>query len=166
MTTNYLTSQQFYEIFDLWANIWIADNQDELQRRSSTAEERKKFQTSWNFLQQHGWREVINSSTPQAPDVYCPKFHEWAKVKIDAPDFWNHWCRIELAIMKSCLLDRLIYGGEKLRTQKCPKHLGKWSGCSFASCECSHDSCLTGWIKNPDDPTSPNSGITLVTWEG
>ena len=56
-----------------------------------------------------------------------------------------------MSIRKSCLLDRLIYGGEKLRTEMCPVHQGKWSGCrwddeSFA-CGCGFGSNVTGWLK-------------------
>lgn len=56
---------------------------------------------------------------------------------------------LSLAVSKSCLLDRLIYGGEELRTKKCPEHDGHWSGCSFlAECPhgCSFGANLTGWI--------------------
>lgn len=50
-------------------------------------------------------------------------------------------------IGKSSYLDRRLYGGEKRRTVKCPKHDGHWSGLPFpgaadADCPCH----LTGWI--------------------
>ena len=44
-------------------------------------------------------------------------------------------------IMKSNLLHRLIYQGEKLRTVPCPEHKGKWSGL-YGPCECG----FTGWL--------------------
>jgi len=51
-----------------------------------------------------------------------------------------------LQIRKSALLDRLLYVGEKLRTKRCPKHDGVWSGL-FGTCE--HNCELTGWIREP-----------------
>jgi len=54
-------------------------------------------------------------------------------------------------VTKSCLLDRLIYGKEKLRTVPCPVHQGKWSGCSFdhPPCEyCYYGSNVTGWVRH------------------
>jgi hypothetical protein len=49
-------------------------------------------------------------------------------------------------IAKSCLLYRLIYAGEELRTTPCPKHKGRWSGWSFDPCACSFGPNLTGWL--------------------
>lgn len=59
-----------------------------------------------------------------------------------------------LQIRKSNLLYRLIYAGETLRTEKCPDHKGRWSGCSWSDtpCECQkmqngkYDSNVTGWL--------------------
>lgn len=53
---------------------------------------------------------------------------------------------VELSIRKSNLLYRLIYCGEKLRTQKCPQHKGRWSGIEFGDNVCPHGCELTGWI--------------------
>jgi hypothetical protein len=77
--------------------------------------------------------------------------HRWRK------EFAYHWQFIRLAIAKSCLLDRLIYGGEQLRKEICPTHQGRWSGCNISGenpCECQHDTCITGWLPNPEDPKS------------
>ncbi len=80
--------------------------------------------------------------------------------------FREHWKFIRLAIAKSCLLDRLIYGGETLREKMCPIHKGHWSGCNITGediCECQHDTCITGWIPNPGDPKSQASfTVTLL----
>jgi hypothetical protein len=71
------------------------------------------------------------------------------------------------AIAKSCLLDRLIYGGEQLRKEICPTHKGQWSGCNISgekTCECQHDTCITGWLPNPGDPKSQASfRVTLLS---
>ncbi len=57
------------------------------------------------------------------------------------------------AVSKSCLLDRLVYRGEVLRTRLCPEHKGVWSGGSLSSnhCPCQHGSCVTGWLP-PEAP--------------
>ena len=103
---------------------------------------------------------------------FCHAMDTWAHVcQKDLPtdsehvrrwrkEFSQHWQFIRLAIAKSCLLDRLIYGGEKLRKEMCPIHQGRWSGCNISGedpCECQHDTCITGWLKNPEDPKSEAS---------
>lgn len=52
---------------------------------------------------------------------------------------------------KSSMLDRLLYGREKLRTVKCPKHDGRWTGIPMPpdwpnSNHCKHGCQLTGWL--------------------
>ena len=52
---------------------------------------------------------------------------------------------------KSNLLARLVYQDEPLRTERCPEHKGRWSGCTFGSSKCPH--CMdglnvTGWIAH------------------
>lgn len=37
--------------------------------------------------------------------------------------------QLYLAISKSCLLDRMVYGGERPSKTPCPVHKGVWSGC-------------------------------------
>jgi hypothetical protein len=49
-------------------------------------------------------------------------------------------------IAKSCLLYRLIYADEPLRSRRCPVHKGVWSGWSFEPCACSFGPNLTGWL--------------------
>jgi len=112
------------------------------------------------------------------PKQFCNAMDAWAgacmtELPTDDEDkkkwrkeFREAWSLIRLAIRKSCLLDRLIYGGETLRTEICPVHLGRWSGCSMdpqpAGCNCRHDICLTGWQQNPGDPQSGNTGLMVV----
>jgi hypothetical protein len=100
-------------------------------------------------------------------EQFCRAMDTWARVcqqeshddsesKLQwRKDFSEHWEFIRLAIAKSCLLDRLIYGGEKLRVNQCPVHKGHWSGCDIdgtLTCGCGHDSCITGWLPNSGDP--------------
>jgi hypothetical protein len=104
-------------------------------------------------------------------DQFCRAMDTWAQVcqqELDSDydlqrkwrkDFSKHWAFIRLANAKSCLLDRLIYGGETLREKMCPIHKGHWSGCNFEgkNCDCAHDSCITGWLQNPSDSKSDAS---------
>jgi hypothetical protein len=72
--------------------------------------------------------------------------------------FKAHWQFLRLAIVKSNLLYRLLYAGEELRTEPCPKHKGHWSGCSLdvltsegivlapSVCACQHEENITGWL--------------------
>jgi hypothetical protein len=95
---------------------------------------------------------------------FCQAFLTWANacttpLETDSTErrewrqeFAEHWKFMELAIYKSCLLDRLIYCREELRTKTCPIHKGTWSGYSLGHppCECAHDlghnHCHTGWL--------------------
>lgn len=74
------------------------------------------------------------------------------------------WGPLRVAIRKSNLLYRLLYGGEPLRTQPCPEHQGVWSGIGTPDKpDCPHGCGFTGWLPNPPAsgfiPTpSPNPG--------
>lgn len=149
-----LTSAEFYTVFDIWVEAATKNSKKDWWR--------EEFLVAWEYLQANGWRSVVHSDSPQPVDSYCREFHAWANKKADDRVFWRHWCTIELTIHKSCLLDRLIYGGETLRTEKCPQHQGRWSGCRFEPCECSHGSCVTGWLPNENDPISQSNGVITV----
>jgi len=81
-------------------------------------------------------------------EEFCEAFNTWATAcQTELPtddrdtkrwreEFADHWGFIELAIRKSCLLDRLIYAREPLRNAMCPQHKGKWSGCVFENLDC------------------------------
>ncbi|MHA2426992.1 MAG: hypothetical protein ACXADB_03070 [Candidatus Hermodarchaeia archaeon] len=94
---------------------------------------------------------------------YCEALREWAyqisiinqeaeKVaKAAGTESTRHGCEyhehlrhIMMDIRKSNLLFRLIYAGEELRTEQCPIHKGKWSGCSFEGCI--YGCGETGWL--------------------
>lgn len=56
-----------------------------------------------------------------------------------------------LQIRKSNLLWRTIYGGEQVRTEPCPVHKGRWSGCNVPDetpCggACMYGNNVTGWL--------------------
>lgn len=57
-----------------------------------------------------------------------------------------------IQIMKSNLLHRMIYMGEKPREKYCPVHKGRWSGCKMeedTECKgaCMSGSNVTGWLR-------------------
>lgn len=110
---------------------------------------------------------------------YCDAFRDWFKALKDKferedsgdeylPDFRDEALRevieaargLELPIYKSSMLYRRIYMGERLRTEMCPTHKGRWVGLPSLGNECECD--LTGWL--PADPNPPwPSPIQLVT---
>ena len=86
---------------------------------------------------------------------YCDALEAWAPLAVKAgqvtADAVN---QVVLAVKKSNLLLRLIYMGEPLRTEQCPKHQGRWSGIPWPSkenrCECMDaGGQLTGWLPVP-----------------
>lgn len=121
---------------------------------------------------------------PPNPSEFCNAIDEWAVLATEAgtrvnANFSSAWFTVRLAIRKSCLLDRMLYGGEKPSKTPCPVHEGRWSGVSIhpgdvwvgidgthvpakadsvrqqeydAGCRCfQHRSCrcTTGWL--PDE---------------
>ena len=111
------------------------------------------------------------------PKQFCKAFYAWAEAcetplptdseskKAWRKEFAEHWEFINRAIAKSCLLDRLIYGGETIRKELCPVHKGRWGGCvpKAPECGCSHGSCITAWLPNKDDmPTGESKGVMII----
>lgn len=83
---------------------------------------------------------------------YCDALETWARVYVEKrPSARLALADVRLAIVKSNLLARLIYGGQKLRTRPCPIHKGEWSGCVPEPCAggCSDGINLTGWLPEP-----------------
>lgn len=87
----------------------------------------------------------------------CEKLTDWARVvaantKAGLTELGRGW-QVEsviMAIKKSSLLARTLYGGEKVRTTICPEHKGVWSGIQapkdWGGPFCEHGCQLTGWI--------------------
>jgi hypothetical protein len=75
-------------------------------------------------------------------DNLCEAFASWMKRSSPVA------ARLQLDITKSCLLHRLIYGGEPLRSEQCPIHHGEWSGSRPDPCPagCSYGYDITGWL--------------------
>lgn len=119
------------------------------------------------------------------PSAFCAAIDDWAARRIDAEresaeektegSFARSWREVRLQITKSCLLDRVLYHGERPSQTPCPVHRGIWSGCHLgwpgqkwsdgraveeslqlrswfdAGCRCFLHGCgcTTGW--QPDD---------------
>lgn len=72
--------------------------------------------------------------------------HPWRPDNQHGHKYHEHIPKILVDIKKSNLLARLLFGGEKLRTEMCPTHKGHWSG---TDCE---EGCQgTGWLLPPDE---------------
>ena len=98
--------------------------------------------------------EEIEGEPVRAVSEYCRAFRAWGeaiKQRVDREpedpetDRWREYLSaletLNLPIVKSCLLARLIYGGEELRTEPCPEHKGHWSGCVWEDLPCG---CVVG----------------------
>ena len=85
----------------------------------------------------------------------CDALGQWAEAELPDQTYV-----LSIGIAKSCLLRRLIYAGEHLRTRPCPIHRGRWSS-SFKVCPagCNFEVDLTGWLPNDlPDPVAPPPG--------
>jgi hypothetical protein len=94
---------------------------------------------------------------------YCKAISAWMKciVENNAKEYAGVLHRIEIDIRKSALLCRLIYCGEKLRTEPCPIHKGhlnmaEWIGFPSEP-QCEHLCGGTGWLPQPGDPNAVGS---------
>jgi hypothetical protein len=102
----------------------------------------------------------------------CKAFELWfqaiAQMQKERPEQFEQdqtWGRaldarmaLGIAIRKSNLLYRLIYLGERLRTEPCPEHKGRWSGYGWGRiCACQdyehggYGPDLTGWLPRRDE---------------
>ena len=85
---------------------------------------------------------------------YCQAFFDWRDALAAngvMPDVVDALNSLYLPIMKSNYLARRVYGGEAHRTEPCPIHKGRWSGCyppntPDGSCECVTGGNTTGWL--------------------
>lgn len=101
---------------------------------------------------------------------YCEALITWARVVQERVEstpqgehsqweaYASHLIYIIKDIHKSNLLDRLIYGGENLRTEPCPKHKGRWSG--ILPCELGCDS--TGWLPEPKNEPQDVTVVDVI----
>lgn len=101
--------------------------------RSEAREEQQKAWAEYNEVKK---RKNERSSEEETDRYY------------DLQDLWRYESTCEqidyvfLQIQKSSLLARLLYDGQPLRTEPCPKHQGTWSGIG----PCRHGCGSVGWL--------------------
>lgn len=125
--------------------------------RGSLTEEQERFYRE-ALERHHGERVAPVSSVCKAIGHYVTAItadgagSPWGNG--DGTDPITDWLRTNGRMVltfatKSNLLYRLIYLGQPLRTKKCPKHDGHWSGCDFqGTCECQVGTDVTGWLPD------------------
>jgi hypothetical protein len=135
--------------------------------------ERLKEQLATDSVERMEEALALHYKEPVRPvGEYCKAFEDWHKVlaeKVQSVDEQEEFRDVEyyrgivealsillIPIKKSNFLARRIYGGEKLRTEKCPTHKGVWSGCAWPgsedyNCECTSDGNVTGWLPAKDE---------------
>lgn len=108
------------------------------------------------------WNNITNSIKP--PEGYRTEYPH-------GEEFVDYLDKIGMAIMKSNLMWRLLYGGEKLRTKICPVHKGRWSGTTwdkeiecvklFPPHGCLSGDNITGWLndENTTSEITPEGGV-------
>lgn len=81
----------------------------------------------------------LNQTKQEFKTQYCEALDTWFDLylqkleKEDEPSYLNFVrSGIDIAIQKSCLLDRMINCGEGLSQTPCPVHKGKWVSWSLA----------------------------------
>lgn len=96
---------------------------------------------------------VFPCDVPRDVDVYCAAFSAFLHGRASGvADARRAGATLRLTIRKSCLLKRLVYFGQPLRTERCPVHRGRWSGIRMERCPHGCDKlcgCTTGWLESP-----------------
>lgn len=99
-------------------------------------------------LREHFGENVMPASR------YCDAFTDWRDALIASgamPEVVEAFASLCIPIYKSNYLARRIYGGDPHRTEPCPVHKGRWSGCEWHDnpediCECEAWGNTTGWL--------------------
>lgn len=112
--------------------------------------------------------EEYKAGIPVMPvSFFCQFLWKWAELygvpnekddegeKKRRAEFVDTVRHVFLQITKSNLLWRTIYGGEAPRTEPCPVHKGRWSGCAIPEetpCKgaCMSGNNVTGWLPPAD----------------
>lgn len=98
--------------------------------------------------------------------VVCDAIVDWARCiqqgdTEHGKEYTQHLDHIIMDIRKSGLMNRLVYWGEKVRTEKCPVHQGKMDTCLWAlGVSPIPDGCLcdgSGWIPVETKKTQRDS---------
>jgi hypothetical protein len=104
----------------------------------------------------------VRQRQPIEHEAVCSAIRAWAAIycEKDARDsaeayrtgFRGAWDQIDLAISKSCLLDRMLNVGVRPSATPCPVHEGKWSGIHW------------GWPGQMDPGGDPDGISSLRKW--
>ncbi len=118
---------------------------------------------------------VIPDGVPEpevhGPERWCAALETFCRTLAANGDaeVLNAFRVIRGRLYKSSLGRRLFYEGEKLRTEKCPYHKGRWSGMFMdipEGCKCMrfNGDEATGWIPGPEsNPANSHNPIMLGT---
>ncbi len=78
---------------------------------------------------------------------YCKALDAWGEFAVERKIISKGALEdLRIGIHKSNLLARVLYGGEEVRTEMCPLHLGQWHGIEDPERPCIHGCGLTGWL--------------------
>lgn len=157
MTARVLTASEYVAAFATWRDL----SRGKLPR-ARVGDDRDAAGARFDDLVAGGCAAVLAAfpdDVAREPDAYCAPFATYLG---ERPEDDVQGVRdLDLAIRKSCLLDRLIYVGEAPRTRPCPKHEGRWSGLPWPGSKCTHGDdcrcangceciapcgCATGWL--------------------
>lgn len=91
---------------------------------------------------------------------YCARFWQWVELaEQHIGGFKEALPPIRLAVIKSCLLDRMLYAGEQPSQTPCPVHEGRWTGCHGP---------WPGWVTTSAEGTKDTPpeqwGAMLMEW--
>lgn len=110
---------------------------------------------------------VFRSDEQRLIETYCAAFEAYLAGRAEEHDSGRVVATFQTRIRKSCLLDRLLYVGEPLRTVPCPLHKGRWSGCFMPPCPHGCDrgcGCTSGWVSElPAATPTLNHTLSLGT---
>lgn len=119
--------------------------------------------------------DVIPDGVPEpvihGPERWCAALEAFCRTLAENGDteVLNAFRVIRGRLGKSSLGRRLFYEGEKVRTEKCPYHEGRWSGMFMdipPGCKCMrfNGDEATGWIPGPEsNPANNHNPVMLGT---
>lgn len=122
-----LTRNEYARAFEAWLSVVRLHADDVAALKNAIAD----------------FRAVADDGTARGVEDFCAE--AWALLGDDHDG-------LRITIEHSCLLYRMVYLGEPIRTEACPLHKGRWSGIRFTS-PCPHGcdtacGCVTGWLPN------------------
>lgn len=127
-----MTATAYLQIFDDWFTACETSAAADIEGSANAAAKIATLRPSWAAV-------VASGLVPESgePGEFCEALTGVVR-RVSRP--------LYLAIVKSSYLARRIYGGEAHRTERCPVHLGVWSGIPGPDdenrCACE----MTGWL--------------------